>query len=337
MEKDDYKEVYQFKISLKNISPPIWRRIQVPENYSFWDLHVAIQNAMGWLDCHLHEFTTIEKDYKKIQRIGVPDIEMDDFEVLPSWKEKINNWFSLDNNKAINYTYDFGDNWEHRVELEKILKRKEGVDYPICITGKRACPPEDCGGVWGYENTINILKNPKKPEYKETLEWLGGDFFPEKFDCSEVFFEDPDERIKERDEVKNFVEPVNNLPKKENNQDIEWEIAYFQLKYYLKDEQGNKIKPIMLLIVHPESYFIIDSHLFTPNEDYLKKIIDRVLDLLRNNSFSVKKITVKNKDLFNILKSLKILGLEVENTTKTKALNVVKKDMQKFMDSPKTV
>lgn len=329
MSKDDYKQIYQFKISLKNISPPIWRRIQIPENYSFWDLHVAIQNVMGWLDYHLHEFMTIEKDYKKIKRIGLPDEEMMYSDILPSWKEKISNWFFLDKNKAINYTYDFGDNWEHRIELERIIKRKEKVNYPVCIKGKRACPPEDCGGVWGYKNIINILKDQKNPEYKETLEWLGGDFSPEKFDCSEVVFEDPSQKLKNIDMNENFAEPHNNLPE-ENIQGLDWEMGYFEFDHFLKDEKGDKIKPFIFLIIHPESYFVFDSQLYSPNEDYIKKIADRVLNLLKNNPFSVKKITVKNKDLFEALKVVEIIGIELKNSKETKFLNVVKKDFKKF-------
>ena len=145
------KKIYQFKISLKGIRPSIWRRIQIPENYDFYELHVAIQDAMGWYDYHLHQ-----------------------------------------------YEYDFGDSWEHKVVLEKIIPAEEGEKYPKCIAGKRACPPEDCGGIWGYEELLNIMSNPKHPKYKERKEWLGGKLEPEKFDPKAVVFEDPKERLKLR-------------------------------------------------------------------------------------------------------------------------------------------
>ena len=196
MPKNNYKNLYQFKITLKNIKPPVWRRIHVPENYSFWDLHVAIQDAFGWLDYHPHGFATMNNDYTQVKRIGIPDTEGMDLEMLPGWEENISDWFSLDKNKAMNYTYDFGDTWEHRVELEKIIPRGKDINYPVCIKGKRACPPEDCGGVWGYEDKLEILKNKQHSEYEDIAEWMGEDFDPEKFDCDEVIFDDPIERLK---------------------------------------------------------------------------------------------------------------------------------------------
>ncbi|ACR78816.1 plasmid pRiA4b ORF-3 family protein [Kosmotoga olearia] len=192
--KKKFNRVYQFKITLKGIKPPIWRRIQVPETYTFWDLHVAIQDAMGWLDYHLHEFEIINPSTGLKVNIGIPD---EDFgrDVLPGWKQKIADYFSMENPKA-NYTYDFGDNWEHKIELEKILPREKGVTYPVCIKGKRACPPEDCGGVWGYEELLEAIKDPAHERHEELLEWLGEDFDPEHFDVNEVSFDDPNKRLK---------------------------------------------------------------------------------------------------------------------------------------------
>lgn len=181
MNKKKYERVYQFKITLKGLRPPIWRRIQVPETYSLWDLHVAIQDAMGWEDYHLHQFTVID-----------PSTDM---EILPGWKQKIAEWFSMENSVA-EYTYDFGDNWEHKVKLEKILPKEADTTYPRCIAGKRACPPEDCGGVWGYEEMLDIVADKTHEEYEETIEWLGDDFDPDHFDVNEVTFGDPAKRRK---------------------------------------------------------------------------------------------------------------------------------------------
>lgn len=340
---NNYQKVYQFKISLKNIKPPIWRRIQVPENYSFWDLHVAIQDAMGWLDYHLHEFNTIESDYRKIKRIGLPNPDMPDLELLPVWKEKIKDWFSLDKTKAINYTYDFGDSWEHRIELEKIINKEKNVNYPICIKGKRACPPEDCGGVWRYENILKILENKKngkpiKEEYigetKELVEWLGKDFEPEEFDCSEVYFSDPLQRLEDNNIIENFPDPTHGLPEKNTAQKIEWQLGYFDFKHLLKDENGKKSKAILLVIVHPESYYLIDLHLLPLHADYLKEIINRILELLKNHPLSAKKLSIKNEDLFNALNRLEflnLLGIELKLDKETKVLNSVKRDAQKFL------
>ena len=191
-----YKNVYQFKITMKEIKPAIWRRIQVPENYTFWDLHVAIQDSMGWTDSHLHAFKIINPEIEESEEIGIPDdSEFAEFPMLAGWEENIADWFSEENNKA-NYNYDFGDDWNHYVVLEKILPKEEGVKYPICLDGKRACPPEDCGGVWGYENLLEIIKNPDHEEYEEMMEWLGGGFDPEHFEAGKVKFDNPKKRLK---------------------------------------------------------------------------------------------------------------------------------------------
>lgn len=193
--KKKFDKIYQFKITLQDSSPPIWRRIQAPETYTFWDLHVAIQDAFGWADYHLHEFEILHPTSKRKVRIGFPD---DDFgrDILLNWKEKISDYFTLDNKKS-NYTYDFGDDWEHTLALEKILLCEENTDYPKCIAGKRACPPEDCGGIWGYEEFLDAIKNPKHEQHKEMLEWIDNDFDSEHFDPDEIKFDDPEKRRKQ--------------------------------------------------------------------------------------------------------------------------------------------
>ncbi|MDD3699407.1 MAG: plasmid pRiA4b ORF-3 family protein [Atribacterota bacterium] len=195
--KKKFDRVYQFKITLKSIRPPIWRRIQVPETYTFWDLHVAIQDAMGWEDAHLHEFEMVSPSTGEKVRIGTPTEEAEVFgqQIIPEEKQKIANWFSMENRVA-SYVYDFGDDWEHKIELEKILPREKNIKYPVCIAGKRACPPEDCGGVWGYEEFLEAIRNPEHEEHSIMLEWIGGEFDPEYFNPEEVIFEDPDERRK---------------------------------------------------------------------------------------------------------------------------------------------
>ena len=148
--KKKFIHVYQFKITLKDIKPPIWRRIQVPETYTFWDFHVAIQDAMGWLDAHLHVFIIVNPTTGFKVNIGIPEDEFDK-EFLPGWGQKIAHYFSMENQTA-DYIYDFGDTWRHKIRLEKILPRDKNIDYPICIGGKRAGPPEDCGGLGDTKN-----------------------------------------------------------------------------------------------------------------------------------------------------------------------------------------
>lgn len=186
--------VYQFKISLDGIKPPIWRRIQVPANYSFWDLHIAIQDAMGWDDYHLHEFKLKNSETQSLLRIGIPDDDFDwSRETLAGWEVKISDHFT-ENKRSAYYLYDFGDGWLHRIKLEKIESAIPLRDYPICLAGKRACPPEDVGGYGGYESFLKIIENPAHDEYERMLEWVGGEYDPEKFEFEKVKFSDPGQR-----------------------------------------------------------------------------------------------------------------------------------------------
>ncbi|MCK4797538.1 MAG: plasmid pRiA4b ORF-3 family protein [Spirochaetes bacterium] len=187
--------IYQFKITLNDITPPIWRRIQVPDTYTFWDLHVAIQDAMGWLDCHLHEFYLRDNDSGRKYSIGMPGEETPP-ELLDDHEEKIKDHVTQEGQK-IEYIYDFGDDWEHEIELEKILAKEDGKTYPNCPDGARACPPEDVGSVPGYEELLEVLKDPQHEEYQEFIDWLGGKFDPEQFDPRKVEFDDPEWRWKQ--------------------------------------------------------------------------------------------------------------------------------------------
>ncbi len=193
--------VYQFRIELTEIEPTIWRVIIVPSEYSFWDLHVAIQDAMGWLDYHLHAFRIRMPHKKKEMEIGIPDDEDFDHPVVPGWEVPITRVFTEPGKSAI-YDYDFGDGWSHNVFLEGILLKKEGAKYPLCVAGERACPPEDCGGVPGYYQLLEILADPNHHEYHEYNEWLKGhakNYFPydpDKFESDKVKFWDPKKRFK---------------------------------------------------------------------------------------------------------------------------------------------
>jgi hypothetical protein len=193
--------VYQFRVELREIEPAIWRVIQVPSEYSFWDLHVAIQDAMGWLDYHLHAFRVKMPRKKSETEIGIPDEDFDNRDVLAGWKVPIMKYFTEPGKTAI-YDYDFGDGWSHSVLLEGILLKEKGLKYPRCIAGERACPPEDCGGVDGYYQLLKILSDPNHPEHQEYNEWLKGhakNYFPyepDKFESEKVEFWDPKKRFK---------------------------------------------------------------------------------------------------------------------------------------------
>lgn len=188
------KNVYQFKVSLKATNsfgctpkgknPSIWRRIQVPESYNFHDLHLAINQAMGWLNCHLHQFKIVNPKTSQTDQIGAADDD-DDTNSIPEDKVNIKEYFVSPQTTAI-YEYDFGDGWVHNVIFEKIVPAVNGTVYPVCIDGKMACPPEDCGGMHGYKELLEILANPNHKEYKDRIEWLKNinreNFDPEEFD-----------------------------------------------------------------------------------------------------------------------------------------------------------
>jgi hypothetical protein len=191
-----FDRVYQFKITLRETKPAVWRRIQVPETYTFWGLHVAIQDSMGWFDCHLHEFVIRDPKTAGEVFIGIPDDEFPSMRTtLACWQQKVSDWFSPERRTA-RYDYDFGDGWTHDVRLEKILPRDENVQYPVCVDGEMSCPPEDVGGTGGYEDFLRILSDPSNAEHARMLEWAGGEFNPTEFDPREVEFDDPQERLK---------------------------------------------------------------------------------------------------------------------------------------------
>ena len=170
--------VYQFKVTLRDSKPPIWRRIQVRSDTTLYKLHQTLQVVMGWSDYHLHQFVIHGVYY------GTPDPEFD-YEVKNEKRVKLNQVISGEKEKFV-YEYDFGDSWNHMILLEKILPLDQEVAYPICPAGKRACPPEDCGGIWGYYDFLEAIQDPKHPEHDEMLEWVGGSFDPEEFDLDAI-------------------------------------------------------------------------------------------------------------------------------------------------------
>lgn len=189
------RPVYQFKISLDCIKPTIWRRIQISDLATFWDLHVAIQDTMGWFDCHLHQFNIKDPIADKSIRIGIPDPEFDD--MLPTeagWDLKIRDYFTKDNPKC-EYEYDFGDSWGHVIEFEGSKEKISGKKYPICLDGKNACPPEDVGGYWGYEDFVKIMSDESHEEYDAMYEWFGEKYDPKKFDASIIKFSNAKRRL----------------------------------------------------------------------------------------------------------------------------------------------
>ncbi len=168
--------IFSLKVTLRGAKPPIWRRILAPASMTLGDLHDAIQAAMGWEGGHLHAFDVGGRQYG--DRREVDDCADENRLTLGGAQQS--------GVARFRYTYDFGDDWDHEVTIEKTLPAEEGKAYPACVAGKRACPPEDCGGVWGYQDIIDILANPNHPERAERLEWLGEEFDPEDFSVEEA-------------------------------------------------------------------------------------------------------------------------------------------------------
>jgi hypothetical protein len=173
--------ILQVKISLLGVSaPPVWRRLLLPAQIQLDRLHGVIQAAMGWEDHHMHVFADGARRY------GLADRELghqDECKVTLGWLLKRAK-------DRIRYTYDFGDDWEHEILLEGVLTSAPGVRYPVCVAGKGACPPEDCGGVWGYRDLRGALADPAHERREDILEWLGlqsaAEFDPARFDPEDV-------------------------------------------------------------------------------------------------------------------------------------------------------
>lgn len=178
--KDKRTEVYELEIWLMGIEPRIWRRFAVPANIKLPRLHDVIQEVMGWTDSHLHAFIVEDDRYSYPH----PGLEMDDDE-LDERKAKLTDLVLRPKDRFV-YEYDFGDCWQHILEVVSVGSPKEGVKYPVCLSGERACPPEDCGGPWSYEEFLEAILDPDDSEHEKILEWVGSNFDPEAFDAQKV-------------------------------------------------------------------------------------------------------------------------------------------------------
>lgn len=169
-------KIFQLKISLEEIQPPIWRRIQVPGDASLLKLHFIFQVAVGWTNSHLHEFQIGDEYY------GIPDEDGWDTREIKNEKEYRLEQVIPTRDFQFGYLYDFGDSWQHTILVEDIVESAEGRRYPACLDGARNCPPEDVGGAWGYEEFLEVIADPDHPEHEGYLTWAGGAFDPEAFD-----------------------------------------------------------------------------------------------------------------------------------------------------------
>ncbi len=173
--------IYQFKVTLNESDPPIWRRFQVPDS-TLGELHEVLQVVMGWEDRHLHQFIVRGEYY------GRPDPEDKEWDLEMEDEEKIliSKIAKTARKVRLIYEYDFGDSWQHEILLEKTLEPEPNVAYPRCIKGARACPPEDVGGIWGYGDFLVAISDSNHESHAEMVEWVGGEFDPDKFSVDEV-------------------------------------------------------------------------------------------------------------------------------------------------------
>ncbi len=173
-------DVYQLRIALRDAHPPIWRRVLVPGTWTLGALHYVIQVAMGWTNSHLHQFI-VGDDYISLYPIeGITSrhaarVKLAELALRPKQK--------------FVYEYDFGDGWDHEVLVEKIMRPEKGAHYPVCVAGRRACPPENCGGIYAYADLLAIISDPAHAEHESLTTWLQEvrpGFDPERFDLDEV-------------------------------------------------------------------------------------------------------------------------------------------------------
>ena len=172
-------QVYQVKVTLDGSKPPIWRRIQVSSATTLDKLHLILQVVMDWDDYHLHQFFIGGQYY------GDPEDDIHgDLGIISEKRKRLDRLIAQPGGK-FKYEYDFGDGWDHILVVEKILEPEPGVRYPTCVKGKRACPPEDVGGIWGYGDYLEAIADPDHPDHEDMLEWRGS-FDPELFDIEAV-------------------------------------------------------------------------------------------------------------------------------------------------------
>ncbi|MFC1971367.1 plasmid pRiA4b ORF-3 family protein [Chloroflexota bacterium] len=173
--------IHQLKVTLKESKPPIWRQFQVPSDITLHRLHLILQEVMGWTNSHLYRFEIGGAEY------GEPDPEYADhgIDMRNARRIKLNQVVSSEKMR-FTYEYDFGDGWGHQVLVEKILPADPHAQYPVCIAGKQACPPENCGGIWGYAELLKIIRDPLHEEHQSMMVWLGGSFDPKAFDIDQV-------------------------------------------------------------------------------------------------------------------------------------------------------
>jgi hypothetical protein len=176
------REIFQIKVTLLGSDPEIWRRLLVPASITLDDFHHVLQIAMGWDNAHMHEFRKGKQIY------GVPNPEERFFNMprtIDDRKVRLDELLLRLGSNFV-YAYDMGDSWEHAIVFEKRLPVDPNLKYPACLGGERACPPEDCGGIYGFYDLLEVVQDPEHERHEEMLEWVGEEWDPDAFSPEDV-------------------------------------------------------------------------------------------------------------------------------------------------------
>ncbi|MBW6473687.1 MAG: plasmid pRiA4b ORF-3 family protein [Anaerolineaceae bacterium] len=245
------QKILQIKITLREIKPPIWRRVLITDQMTLWDLHVVIQSVFGWAGYHLHEFKIGNVLYGDPEDSEFMDFVKEDEELY-----KVSD-FNFNKGSQFTYLYDFGDGWKHSILIEKVLPHDKKAKLPQFLEGKRATPPEDVGGEHGYNEFLEAIKNPKHPEHEHYLIWVGGFFDPERVDLKKInyridliaqllndwnlrlntWIEDPKDWVDPNVAVKNWVKTL----QKRDLEKIQSLPLLTNMRYLLSYLQENKV------------------------------------------------------------------------------------------------
>lgn len=174
-------DIVTVTVALDDIEPRVWRSLEVPADYHLGEVHRTLNAAMGWLDYHLHDFDVEGRRY------GVPDTDwsIEGDSTIPEETVRLGELVAA-GVREFTYTYDFGDDWRHTVTLDGIAPAEDGVFYPHCTAGEHAAVPEDCGGLPGFEEFIEVMADPKHPEHAEMVRWCGGEYDVDDFNVAEI-------------------------------------------------------------------------------------------------------------------------------------------------------
>ena len=177
---------YRIRVELDDVEPPIWRVLELASDLPLDRMHDLLQTAMGWTDSHLHEFASGDSPTDRLAEHYRPQQSIDnDLQGIDESTVRLDEVL-VEPGDRLFYGYDFGDDWAHTLLLEAVVPRDPGMPSAHCLAGARACPPEDCGGVWGYHNLLAALRDPSAPDRDELMEWIGPNFDPEFFDVKHV-------------------------------------------------------------------------------------------------------------------------------------------------------